>query len=63
MDKETYNRFYDQCEARIKGSMQVLTPEQKDQVVHEVYCEMGLKYVANNSVYQQMKAIFRAKQI
>lgn len=59
MTKEEYNQFYDQCEARIKGSMLALTPEQKEQVVHEVYCEMGLKYVVNNPVYQEMKTIFR----
>jgi hypothetical protein len=61
MDKETYNKFYDQCEMRIKGSMLALSPEEKEQVVHEVYCDMGLKYVANNPVYQEMKTIFRNK--
>jgi CMP-N-acetylneuraminic acid synthetase len=61
MDKETYKKFHDHCEMAIKGSAIALTPEQKEQVVHEVYCEMGLKYVANNPVYQEMKTIFRNK--
>jgi len=59
MDKEEYNQFYDRCEMEIKGSAIALSPEQKEQVVHNIYCEMGLKYVANNPVYQEMKTIFR----
>lgn len=60
MDRTLYNKFYDQCHARIKGSMLALTLEQKEQIVDEVYYEMGLQ---DNGLCRDMKDIFRHKPL